>query len=190
MNAPGHDDSIKIFGFWLYILQDLFLFATLFANIAVFSSSYDAGPIAKDLISLPFVMVETFVLLFSSISYGFSVIQMHRNSLFGTRIWMAVTFLLGLLFILMELYEFNHLLNEGATPQVSAYWSAFFILIGTHGIHVTSGLIWMICMFVHLSWRGLCAENKMRLTCLSLFWHFLDIIWIGVFTVVYLFGAL
>jgi len=187
----GHDEgSVKVFGFWIYILQDLFLFATLFANFAVFSSAYDMGPAGRQFINLEFVLVETFLLLFSSITYGFAIIMMHRNSLRGTRIWMAITFLLGLAFIAMELYEFHHLINEGAGPWVSAYWSAFFALVATHGIHVTAGLIWMICMFLHLSRHGLSVDNKTRLSCLSLFWHFLDIVWIGVFTVVYLLGAL
>lgn len=182
--------SIKIFGFWIYILQDLFLFATLLANIAVFSASYDIGPSGRDCIDLQFVLIETLVLLFSSVSYGYSMIQMRRDSLLGTQIWMAITFLLGVIFIIMELYEFNHLIHKGAAPWVSAYWSSFFVLVATHGIHVTSGLIWMACMFVHLFLYKLSTENRIRLTCLSLFWHFLDIVWIAVFTLVYLLGAL
>jgi len=187
----SHDGgSSKVFGFWIYILQDLFLFATLFANFAVFSSAYDTGSAGKDFIDLPFVLVETFLLLFSSITYGFAMIQMHRSNLTGVRLWMAITFLLGFAFIAMEVYEFAHLIHEGAAPWTSAYWSAFFVLVATHGIHVTGGLIWMACMFIHLALDGLDAHNNARLTCLSLFWHFLDIIWIGVFTVVYLLGAL
>ncbi|RCL01313.1 MAG: cytochrome o ubiquinol oxidase subunit III [Candidatus Tokpelaia sp. JSC085] len=186
-----HDhDSTKIFGFWIYLLQDLFLFATLFANMAVFSASYDIGPSGRDFIDLTFVLVETVLLLVSSITYGFAMIQLHRNSLVGMQIWMTVTFFLGLTFIMMELYEFNHLIHAGAAPWVSAYWSSFFVLVATHGAHVTGGLLWMICMFVHLSWDGLNTNNRTRMTCLSLFWHFLDIVWIGVFTLVYLLGAL
>jgi len=186
-----HDDgSTRVFGFWIYILQDLFLFATLFANFAVFSSAYDTGSAGKEFIDLSFVLVETFLLLFSSITYGFAMIQIHHNSLTVTRIWMAITFVLGLAFIGMEIYEFNHLIHEGAAPWISAYWSAFFVLVATHGIHVTGGLIWMVCMFVHLARHGLSSDNRIRLTCLSLFWHFLDIVWVGVFTVVYLLGAL
>lgn len=191
-HVEGHHDdgSTKMFGFWIYILQDLFLFATLFANFAVFSSAYDTGPAGKDFIDLPFILVETFILLISSITYGFAIIEMHRNRRAGTLLWMAVTFFLGLAFIGMELYEFHHLIHEGAGPWVSAYWSAFFVLVATHGIHVTAGLVWMMCMFAHLVRNGLSADNKVRLSCLSLFWHFLDIVWIGVFTIVYLMGAL
>lgn len=207
-----HDDgSTKVFGFWVYIISDLFLFATIFANFAVFSSAYDLGKTGKELFDLNFVLVETFLLLFSSITYGFAMVQMHRNNISGLKMWMGLTFLLGASFICMELYEFNHLLGEGvyyyspvayagvdpATGAViygntimSAFWSAFFVLVGTHGIHVSTGLIWMACMFVHLSRVGLTDHNKTRLMCLSIFWHFLDVVWVGVFTVVYLLGVL
>jgi len=206
-----HDDgSLKVFGFWIYILQDLFLFATLFATVAVFSSSYDYGKSGKELIDLNFVLVETFVLLFSSITYGFAMVAMHRNDLKNVNLWLGFTFVFGAIFIAMELYEFNHLLHEvpfySATAFshldpvtmepvlgkkiLSAYWSSFFLLVGTHGLHVSAGLIWMGTMFFHLRKNGLTAHNKTRLTCLSIFWHFLDIVWIGVFTIVYLLGAL
>jgi len=206
-----HDDgSLKVFGFWIYILQDLFLFATLFATVAVFSSSYDYGKSGKELIDLNFVLVETFALLFSSITYGFAMVAMHRGDLRQVNLWLGVTFVFGAAFIAMELYEFNHLLHEvpyyspiafshldPVTMEpvlgkniLSAYWSSFFLLVGTHGLHVSAGLIWMGCMFFHLRKNGLTAHNKTRLTCLSIFWHFLDIVWIGVFTIVYLLGAM
>jgi len=206
-----HDDgSTKVFGFWIYILQDLFLFATLFATFAVFSSSYDLGKAGKDFIELDFVLVETFALLLSSITYGFAMVHMHRNNLAGVKLWLGITFLFGASFVGMEIYEFRHLLHEvyyysprafvGLDPAtmepiygkeiLSAYWSSFFLLVGTHGLHVSSGLLWMACMFFHLKRHGLSAHNKTRLSCLSIFWHFLDIVWIGVFTVVYLLGAL
>jgi len=210
-HGEHHDDgSTKVFGFWIYILQDLFLFATLFATFAVFSSAYDLGTAGKDYIELDFVLVETFILLFSSITYGLVMVNMHRNNLAGVNLWLVVTFLLGASFVGMEIYEFRHLLHEvyyysprafvGLDPVtmepvygkniLSAYWSSFFLLVGTHGLHVTSGLLWMGCMFFHINRNGLSAHNKTRLSCLSIFWHFLDIVWIGVFTVVYLLGAL
>jgi len=211
--AEGHHDegSTRLFGFWIYILQDLFLFATFFANFAVFSSAYSSGAAPKEFIDLGFVLGETFVLLISSITYGFAMIAVGKNNLSATRLWLCVTFLLGVSFISMELYEFHHLFAEGAPylrdaqgniiPYVNgiddgkgggiaAYWSAFFSLVGLHGLHVTAGLVVMVCMFVHLGMHGLTARNKARLGCLSLFWHFLDIVWIGVFTAVYLLGAL
>lgn len=186
-----HDEGrVKVYGFLVYILQDLLLFATLFATFLVFAGSYDAGPFPKQLINLPFVMVETFLLLFSSITYGFAMVQVHRSNLAGVRLWLAITFLLGLGFICMELYEFSELIHEGAVWTASAYWSSFYALVSTHGIHVTFGLIWMVCMFAHLNRKGLNAHNRTRLACLSIFWHFLDIVWVGVFTVVYLMGAM
>lgn len=213
LHAGGHHDegSTRVFGFWIYILQDLFLFATLFANFAVFSSAYNSSYTAKEFIELNFVLVETFILLVSSITYGFVVISMQRNNLSMTRLWLLVTFALGVCFISMELYEFHHLFKEGVPylrdakgniipylngiddgkgGGIAAYWSAFFTLVGAHGLHVTAGLVVMLCMFVHLGMHGLSPRNKARLSCLSLFWHFLDIVWVGVFTAVYLLGAL
>ncbi|RCL00279.1 MAG: cytochrome o ubiquinol oxidase subunit III [Candidatus Tokpelaia sp. JSC188] len=191
INEDHHDNgSTQVFGFWIYILQDLFLFATLFANFAVFSSTYDGGAAGKDFINLPFVMVETFLLLFSSISCGFAMVNLQTNNLQGTRLSLQITFILGLAFVGMEVYEFMHLIHQGVIPSVSTYWSAFFVLVATHGVHVIAGLIWMMCMFVHLSRYKLSRDNRIRMACLSLFWHFLDIVWIGVFTVVYLLGAL
>ncbi|UXM95697.1 cytochrome o ubiquinol oxidase subunit III [Bartonella sp. HY329] len=191
-HGHGHEevDSVKTFGFFVYILQDLILFATLFANFAVFSSAYAEGIVGKSVIDLNFVAVETAFLLLSSITYGFAMIQLHRNNISGVRLWLGITFIFGIAFIAMELYEFAHLFHEGAQPWTSAYWASFFTLVGTHGLHVTAGLIWMAVMFVHLARTGLSSQNKTRLTCLSLFWHFLDIVWVGVFTVVYLLGAL
>lgn len=206
-----HDSSSTMtFGFWIYILSDLVLFSTLFANFIVFASAYGGGKSGKEFIDLTFVGVETALLLVSSLTYGLAMIQMYKGNLGGLKAWIGVTFLLGLCFIGMELYEFHHLLGEvyyfepsaylGVDVEtgiktygkltLSAYWSAFFILVGTHGIHVTVGLIWMGFMFVHLSRRGLDADNKTRFACLSIFWHFLDIVWVGVFTTVYLMGAL
>lgn len=191
-HGHGHEEinSVKTFGFFIYILQDLVLFATLFANFAVFSSAYAGGVVGKAVIELDFVAVETALLLFSSITYGFAMIQMHRNNISGVRLWLGITFVLGLAFIGMELYEFANLFHEGAQPWTSAYWGSFFALVATHGLHVSAGLLWMAVMFVHLARTGLSSQNKTRLTCLSLFWHFLDIVWVGVFTVVYLLGAL
>ncbi|WP_455478803.1 cytochrome c oxidase subunit 3 [Bartonella sp. B10] len=211
VNEHHHDSSsIMIFGFWIYILSDLILFSTLFSSFSVFSASYGGGKAGNEFINLNFVLVETIILLFSSITYGIAMIQAHRGNLVGVRSWMAFTFALGLCFIGMEVYEFHELLGEvfyydpsayaGIDPAtgvqsfgkevLSAYWSAFFALVGTHGIHVTVGLLWMIVMFLHLHRNGLDRDNKTRLTCLSIFWHFLDIVWIGVFTMVYLLGFL
>ncbi|EJF79724.1 cytochrome (ubi)quinol oxidase subunit III [Bartonella doshiae] len=206
-----HDNSSTMtFGFWIYILSDLILFATLFSSFTVFSSSYGGGKAGNEFIDLKFVLVETAILLLSSITYGFVMVQTHKSNLGGVRLWLAITFVLGAFFIGMEIYEFHELLGEvfyydpGAYAGIdhatglqifgreilSAYWSAFFALVGTHGLHVSVGLLWMIVMFFHLRRNGLDQDNKTRLTCLSIFWHLLDIVWVGVFTMVYLLGAL
>ncbi|ADU15213.1 cytochrome o ubiquinol oxidase subunit III [Asticcacaulis excentricus] len=185
-----HDEEAKVtLGFWIYLMSDCLIFATLFATYAVLKDATAGGPNGRELFDLGFVAIETSLLLLSSLTFGLSMISMQNNKLNGVLGWLAVTGLLGLGFMGMELYEFNHLIHEGAGPDRSAFLSAFFTLVGTHGLHVTSGLIWMGVMFVHLFRRGLTPANRIRMMELSLFWHFLDIIWIGVFSIVYLMGA-
>lgn len=188
----GHHDAgaLKVFGFWIYLMSDCILFATLFATYAVLVNSTAGGPSGKDIFELPFVLVETFCLLFSSITYGMAILAMNRGDKSKVNAWLGLTFLFGLAFIGMELYEFHHLIAEGNGPDRSGFLSGFFTLVATHGLHVTSGLIWMAVMMTQVAKRGLTATNQTRLMCLSLFWHFLDVIWICVFTVVYLMGAL
>ena len=185
-----HDEESKVtLGFWIYLMSDCILFATIFAAYGVLKDATAGGPNGRELFDLSFVAVETALLLLSSLTFGLSMISMQANKLKGVLGWLAVTGLLGLGFMAMEIYEFNHLIHEGAGPDRSAFLSAFFTLVGTHGIHVTCGLVWMSIMFVHLFRRGLTAANRIRMMELSLFWHFLDIIWIGVFSIVYLMGA-
>ena len=171
-------------------MSDCVLFATLFATYAVLESGSISGPTGKDIFELPFVFVETMLLLFSSITFGFGMIAMKRKDVTGLKRWLQVTFLLGLGFIGMEVYEFHHLITEGYGPQASAFLSAFFTLVGTHGLHVTFGLIWLAVCYHQLSTKGLNDNMAMRFNCLSLFWHFLDIVWICVFTIVYLLGVM
>ena len=177
-------------GFWLYLMSDCLLFAILFATFGALGGNYAAGPGPKDLFELPVVAVNTAMLLFSSITYGFAMLAMQNNKVGQTQIWLAVTALFGAAFLGIELTEFHHLIAEGAGPQRSAFLSAFFTLVGTHGCHVTFGLIWIGVLIVQLGQKGLIAANKRRLMCLSLFWHFLDVVWICVFTFVYLMGML
>ena len=257
---PEHHDAsgTKVFGFWLYLMTDCILFASLFATYAVLQVGVADGPQAKDIFNLSFVLVETFLLLFSSVTFGFAMIAAYSKNvnrtmlwlvvtmLFGlgflgmelyefnhlihigagpgesaflsaffalvgthglhvtfgfamiaaysknvnrTMLWLVVTMLFGLGFLGMELYEFNHLINIGAGPGESAFLSAFFALVGTHGLHVTFGVIWLVTLLVLLRKHGLTETSMTRLKCLSLFWHFLDIIWICVFSLVYLAGA-
>ena len=177
-------------GFWIYLMSDCLIFAILFASYAVLGGNYAAGPGPKDLFDLPLVALNTAMLLFSSITYGFAMLSMQKGKLRQTQAWLAVTGLFGAAFLGIELYEFQHLIHIGATPQRSAFLSAFFTLVGTHGLHVTFGIIWLLTLIVQLSRHGLIAANQCRVMCLSMFWHFLDVIWIGVFTIVYLMGML
>ncbi|MGY3096922.1 cytochrome o ubiquinol oxidase subunit 3 [Pantoea agglomerans] len=183
-------ESNKVFGFWIYLMSDCIIFATLFATYAVMVNNTAGGPAGKDIFELPFVLVETALLLLSSITYGMAVISMNKEQKGAVIGWLALTFLFGLGFIGMEIYEFHHLIAEGFGPDRSGFLSGFFTLVGTHGLHVTSGLIWMLVLMFQISKRGLNATNRTRIMCLSLFWHFLDVVWICVFTVVYLMGAM
>lgn len=188
----GHQDAgaTKVFGFWIYLMSDCILFASLFATFAVLMHGTAGGPAGKNIFELPFVLVETFCLLFSSLTYGIAMLGMNKGNTATVNGWLSLTFLLGFGFIGMELYEFHHLISEGYGPDRSAFLSSFFTLVATHGLHVTCGLIWILVMIIQVSRRGLTDVNKTRLMCLSLFWHFLDVVWICVFTVVYLMGVL
>lgn len=183
-------DSGTLLGFWIYLMSDALLFAAIFAAFGVLSSSFAGGPTPQELFHLGLVAVNTGILLLSALTCGLAMISMQAGRLGATRAWLLVTGLLGAAFVGVELYEFGELIAEGATPQRSGYLTAFFTLVGTHGLHVTFGVIWIIVMLVQLQQRGLHPDNCRRLLCLSMFWHFLDVIWIGVFTFVYLLGVL
>ncbi len=186
-HAHDHPPSHSVFGFWLYLMTDCVIFAALFAVYAVLGPQHAGGPTAKDLFDIPGVAVETAALLLSSITYGFAMLGAHQRKRGATIGWLAVTFLLGAAFLSMELREFSHLIAEGAGPGRSAFLSAFFTLVGTHGLHVTVGLVWMVVLVLQIAGRAELSERDIRrLTCLSLFWHFLDIVWICVFSFVYL----
>ncbi|MCM2132122.1 cytochrome o ubiquinol oxidase subunit III [Larsenimonas rhizosphaerae] len=195
-HASGHEhehhdaSDAKVLGFWVYLMTDCILFATVFATFAVLANSYAGGPTGADIFELPFVLVETMILLVSSFTFGMASIASHKGDSAPVLRWLAITALLGLSFIIMEIYEFHHLIVEGYGPDRSAFLSAFFTLVGTHGLHVTCGLIWLVVMMVQIKKNGLNTANNTRMMNLSLFWHFLDIIWIFVFTVVYLLGTL
>ena len=185
-----HPENGTSLGFWLYLMSDCLIFATLFATYAVLGRSYAAGPSGADLFDLKLVAINTAFLLLSSITYGFAMLESEKKNIKTTLIWLGITGVFGLAFLCVELYEFYHLIHEGATPQRSAFLSAFFALVGTHGLHVTFGIIWLVTLMFQVGKHGLIQANKRRLMCLSMFWHFLDVVWIGVFSFVYLMGVL
>ncbi|MEM7732197.1 MAG: cytochrome o ubiquinol oxidase subunit III [Pseudomonadota bacterium] len=177
-------------GFWLYLMSDCLLFGILFAVHAVLGQNYAAGPSPADLFEIEKIALATAFLLLSSITYGFAAINMQQNNARAMSLWLIVTLGFGLGFLYLEYLEFAHLWHLGATPMASAFLSSFWILVGTHGLHVTAGSIWLVVLLIQVQMHGLTHENKRRIMCLSLFWHFLDLIWIGVFSFVYLAGVL
>ncbi len=182
--------AIQALGFWLYLMSDLLLFATLFATFVVLGGNYAGGPTGKDLFHLPYTLGETLLLLCSSFIYGLVMLAVHGGRKKWVSIGLAVTFLLGLGFVTMEINEFHGLIAAGHGPDHSAFLSSFFTLVGTHGTHVTFGLIWMAVMMGQVAVKGLTSPVQSRLLRLGMFWHFLDVIWIGIFSIVYLMGVM
>ena len=189
---PHHhaEGSSTMLGFWLYLMSDCLIFGILFASWGVYGRNFAGGPTSHELFDLKLVAVNTALLLLSSITYGFAMIAVHAHRKAAALRWLVVTLLFGLGFLGIELFEFHHLIHEGAGPGRSAFLSSFFTLVGTHGLHVTFGSIWLVVLMVQVSAKGLIPANVRRLECLSLFWHFLDVVWIGVFTFVYLLGSM
>lgn len=177
-----------LLGFWIYLMTDIVLFATLFATFIVLRDGTAGGPTGAELFSMPFVLLETLILLTSSFTAGLAMLAAHNKDRTKTLAWFCVTFALGLMFLALELSEFSNLVHEGYGWQASAFMSAFFTLVGTHGLHITFGLIWMATLMLKLYRSGFAGNSLKRLTMLSLFWHFLDIVWIFIFTIVYLMG--
>lgn len=188
--AQAHAGPTVALGFWIYLMSDCILFAGIFATYAVLSHATAGGPDGHALFDLPYVFTETMILLASSITYGMGMLAAVRGRRRVALSWLGLTALLGLAFLAMELNEFHHMIAEGAGPDRSAFLSAFFTLVGTHGLHVTAGLLWLGVLMAQVAVKGLSDTNLTRLNCLSMFWHFLDVIWIGVFTIVYLLGVL
>lgn len=186
----GEHENPTLLGFWIYLMSDALIFATLFATYGVLATAYAGGPTPRDLFGLQLVALNTAFLLISSITYGMGMIAMQEGRTSAVRFWLITTAFFGLAFVGVELYEFSHLIAHGATPQRSAFLSAFFTLVGTHGLHVTFGLIWIAVMVMQVGKHGLIPENRTRLMCLGMFWHLLDVVWIGVFTFVYLLGVI
>lgn len=187
-----HQDAYSrtVLGFWIYLMTDCILFATLFTTYAVFHSSTFGGPSSREIFSLTTAFTETMILLVSSVTCGFAVLATLKEDKLRAIRWLAVSFVLGAAFVTMELTEFSHMVHEGNSWTRSAFLSAFFTLVGTHGFHVSIGLLWMTVMMAQLYFMGVNVDTFRRLVVFSLFWHFLDLIWIFIFTFVYLMGVL
>lgn len=179
-------DDRTMFGFWIYIMTDLLMFAVLFAVFAVLRDSTNGGPGVTELLDPDLALIETILLLTSSFTVGVGLIAARQKQKMQAMLWFGLTFILGFAFLCLELFEFYELIHEGHTMQSNAFLSAFFVLLGTHGLHIISGLVWLAIIMVFVARRGLTHSNVRKLALLSLFWHFLDIVWIFIFTVVYL----
>lgn len=187
-----HQDTFSksVLGFWIYLMTDCLLFATLFLTYAVLHPSTFGGPTSQELYSLPTAFTETMILLVSSLTCGLAMLAAVKSNRQGVLTWLAVTFLLGASFIAIELHEFASLVQEGHSWETSAFLSSFFTLVGTHGTHVTFGLLWIAVLIGQLLYQGINVDTFRRLVLFSLFWHFLDLIWIFIFTFVYLMGVI
>lgn len=179
-----------LLGFWIYLMSDCFIFASLFACNAVLGTEYAGGPTAAQVFDLPGLALNTALLLVSSVVFGFAMLEMARRKKGAMLGWLAVAGLLAAAFVGLEIREFLIMIAEGAGPGRSAFLSSFFTLVATHGLHVTLGILWLIVLMVQSIRFGLNEANVRRLRCLSMFWHFLDLVWVGVFSYVYLIGVL
>jgi cytochrome o ubiquinol oxidase subunit 3 len=188
--GPDSKSIVVPYGFWLFVLSDMVLFSALFATYATLVHATDGGPTTKDVFDRTLVAIETIALLVSSFVCGLAIIAAKRRNLLWTQVWLLVTGLLGFVFLSIELYEFAVMIGEGAGPQRSAFLSAFFTLVGSHGAHVTAGLLWIGTMMAQVWAKGFQPHIMRRLMCLSIFWHALDIIWVAIFSIVYLIGTL
>lgn len=186
-----HDaDSTDVFGFWLYIMTDVVLFGSLFAVFLVLNDPYSVGPSLKQYIDLKYVLIETFFLLASNFTFCLAALNLYKNKLHKVQFWLFVTFIFGASFVAMELNEFVRLYFEGFRWDMSGHASSFFTLVGTHGLHVTVGLCWIALTIFQFTLFKISTVMKRRMTYLGLFWNFLDMVWIFVFTIVYLMGAM
>jgi cytochrome o ubiquinol oxidase subunit III len=187
--GPAPKRIVVAFGFWIFLLSDIVMFSALFAAYAVLNRATAGGPTGAQLFNQVSVAIETACLLASSYTCGLMSLSVTARNRAATYFGALVTFVLGAAFLALELREFAGMIAIGATPQRSAFLSAFFTLVGCHGLHVTAGLIWLVVMMAQVAIKGFRANVQRRLLCFALFWHALDIIWVGLFTVVYLMGA-
>ena len=189
VDSRTHEGQLNKLGFWIFLTAEFSLFGTLFATLLTLQHGGDyAGKMTTELFELPLVLIMTFALLISSYTCGISIYYMRKEKQNLMMFWMILTVLLGLVFVGFEIYEFAHYVSEGVTPQIGSYWSSFFILLGTHGALVSLGIGWIICLLIQVATRGLNKYNAPKLFIVSLYWHFLDVVWIFIFTTVYMIG--
>ena len=187
--GPAPTRTVVTYGFWIFILSDIVMFSALFAAYAVLSGNTAGGPSGRELFNLRSLFIETMCLLLSSYTAGLGMLSAERREVVRFLFFAALTLMLGAAFLFIEVSEFAGMVNRGAGPSRSAFLSSFFSLVGMHGAHVTAGLVWLVYMVAQVLAKGLRAVVLRRLVCFSLFWHALDIVWIGVMTLVYLMGA-
>jgi cytochrome o ubiquinol oxidase subunit 3 len=186
-----HDESsLRVFGFWIFLITDLILFAVLFATYVVLQGRYNGGPTEAELFSVPIFVTSTFILLTSSFTSGLAILQLQKGKVKSTVVWLLITVLLGIAFVGLEIEEFMTMVHEGATISTSAFLSAFFVLVGTHGLHVSVGIIWMTSAAIQLARHGINDVTNRKVNIVGIYWHFLDVVWIFIFTVVYLMGVM
>jgi cytochrome o ubiquinol oxidase subunit III len=186
--GPAPKRVVVAYGFWIFLLSDVVMFSALFASYAVLAHATAGGPAGVALFNQTSVAIETACLLVSSYSCGLMSLAVGSRNRPATYFWAAITAALGVIFLILEWREFAYMISQGATPQRSAFLSAFFTLVGCHGLHVASGLVWLTVMMTQVALRGFRPNVERRLNCFSLFWHALDIVWVWLFTVVYLLG--
>lgn len=183
-------DQKSLFGFWVYIMTDCVVFASLFAAYVVLENRTASGPDSSEIFNLPYVLIETLLLLTSSFTAGLALLAAHQKQRDMVVRWLLITFALGLVFLGMEIYEFNALIGEGHSWTRSAFLSGYFTLVGTHGLHITAGLLWLIFLLFQVARSGIVGSSAKRLMLFGMFWHFLDVVWIFIFTIVYLRGVI
>lgn len=189
IDQRSHEGNLNKLGFWVFLTAEFSLFGTLFATLLTLQHGGDyAGKMTTELFELPLVLIMTFALLISSYTCGIAIYYMRKEKEKLMLIWMIITVLLGMIFVGFEIYEFAHYVHEGVNLTIGSYWSSFFILLGTHGAHVSLGIVWIICLLIQVAMRGLNKDNAPKLFIVSLYWHFLDVVWIFIFTAVYMIG--
>lgn len=189
-SGPPAREVVTTYGFWMFLIGDIIMFASFFAGYAVLAGNRAGGPGPSDIIELPGVAVQTLCLLTSTLTCALAGVMAERHRQGWAQVWLLITGLLGATFLGLEAREFSHLIEIGATPQRSAFLSGFFVLVGCHGAHVVAGLLWLGTMMAQIAVRGFKPYVQRRLAAFMLYWHALDIVWVGLFSIVYIWGSI